>query len=71
MMDFEPEEGLLVTDAVCGLRFPLGKAVSQEDYEGWAYFFCSDACRRLFLSAPERYASSRPSITPERTGQIS
>lgn len=51
-----------VTDPVCGMTLELEKAAAREDYAGWAYFFCSDACHRLFAMAPERY-SRKPRTT--------
>tara|TARA_B100000780_G_scaffold224261_1_gene163388 strand:- start:172 stop:378 length:207 start_codon:yes stop_codon:yes gene_type:complete len=60
MPDLESEKEIIVTDPVCGMRVQLEKAAAHEEYEGWAYFFCSDTCHRLFLAAPERYSSSRP-----------
>ena len=41
-----------VTDRVCGLRLDLEKAMAQEDYEEWAYFFCSMDCHRRFGASP-------------------
>jgi len=46
-----------VTDPVCGETIDLGVAEPAE-YLGWAYFFCSDACRSAFLTAPDRYTPS-------------
>tara|TARA_R110002110_G_scaffold85816_4_gene223935 strand:- start:280683 stop:280898 length:216 start_codon:yes stop_codon:yes gene_type:complete len=57
MAGFEPEKEVMVTDPVCGMRLTPEKAVAQEEREGWAYFFCSDACHKLFLTAPKRYSS--------------
>lgn len=58
MAGFEPEKDVVVTDPVCGMRLTPEKAVAQEECEGWAYFFCSEGCHKLFLTAPERYSSS-------------
>lgn len=67
MENLESEKELVVADPVCGMRMQLEKAVAHEEYEGWAYFFCSDVCHRRFLSAPERFPSSRPSATTTGT----
>jgi Cu+-exporting ATPase len=67
MAAFGPEKDVVVTDPVCGMRLPLDKAVAQEEYGGWAYFFCSDACHKLFLAAPERYSASRPDAASKNT----
>ena len=42
----------------------LEKAAAQQEHEGWAYFFCSNACHELFRAAPERYSSSRRQVPP-------
>lgn len=60
-------DGLMkVTCAVCGRLFELEDAVGSEDYEGWAYFLCSEGCRHRFLQRPERYAGGGP-----RRGNVS
>jgi len=59
-----PEKDMIVTDPVCGMRLALEKAAAQHEHEGWAYFFCSNACHTLFLAAPERYSSSRRQVSP-------
>jgi Cu+-exporting ATPase len=38
------------------MSLDLEKAVAQEDYEGWAYFFCSNACHRHFRLSPARFS---------------
>jgi Cu+-exporting ATPase len=46
---------MTVTDPVCGMQVDIGKAAAHEDHGGWAYFFCSAQCHRLFRANPERY----------------
>jgi Cu+-exporting ATPase len=62
-----------VTDPVCGMSLDLEKAVAQEDYQGWAYFFCSNACHRLFRLSPERFSENPETMpvdkAPSETGQ--
>jgi Cu+-exporting ATPase len=55
-----------VTDPVCGMSLDLKKAAAQEDYKGWAYFFCSNACHRLFKLSPERFLG-KPGTAPVST----
>lgn len=53
-------ESFGVKDPVCGMDVDLNESVAEwqyEEYGGWAYFFCSARCRRLFLRAPHRYAN--------------
>lgn len=64
MAGFEPENNVMVTDPVCGMRLTPEKAVAQEEHEGWAYFFCSEGCHKLFLSAPKRYSSTPTHFSP-------
>jgi len=52
----EDERTMTVTDPVCGQQIDLEKAAAHEDHGGWAYFFCSAHCHRLFKADPERYA---------------
>ncbi len=47
-----------VTDPVCGVEIDMGEVVASEVYGGWAYFFCSDACKRRFVNSPTRYTLS-------------
>ncbi len=44
-----------VTDPVCGMEIDMGEVLASEVYGGWAYFFCSDACKRRFANSPTRY----------------
>ena len=62
MADFEVEMDVMVTDPVCARRLALETAAAQEEYSGWAYFFCSTRCHQLFLATPERYAVGPPQI---------
>lgn len=55
-----------VTCAVCGRWFALEDAVGGEQYDGWAYFLCSEGCHGRFLHKPERYLVRTP-----RQGKIS
>ena len=58
-----------LADPVCGMSLDLKRAVAQEDYKGWAYFFCSNACHRLFKLSPERFVQkSKAALTGEAAG---
>ena len=48
-----------VEDPVCKMTVPLEAAVAEEEFGGWSYFFCSEACHANFLKAPDRYASQK------------
>jgi len=47
-----------VTDPVCGMRFRVGKAVSQVEVAGKTYYFCTEACRKQFDADPARYVKA-------------
>lgn len=53
-----------VTDPVCGARIEIDQAAAQEDHCGWAYFFCSAECCRLFTANPDRYLGREQLIPP-------
>lgn len=42
-------------DPVCGMTVNGGSAVSQSQYEGQTYFFCSVGCRKAFETDPAKY----------------
>jgi len=44
-----------VKDPVCGKEFDVGDAHAQEDFRGWAYFFCSERCHLRFLNHRDRF----------------
>ena len=44
-----------VTDPVCGMTFDSSQAEAQTTYQGQAYFFCSQECRKIFDENPEQY----------------
>ena len=42
-------------DPVCGAVMRPGQEVANVNYQGHTYHFCSDECRKLFLSNPNDY----------------
>lgn len=57
-------------DPVCGMEFDSSQAVSQTTYQGQAYFFCSEDCRRTFEENPKEFvgkATDRSSEAPPPT----
>ena len=48
----------MTTDPVCGMDIVESNAKASTEFEGKTYYFCSDACREEFESAPEQYALS-------------
>ena len=57
-----------VRDPVCGEEIDLVDAKASEDRNGWAYFFCSNACHQHFKLSPERF-SDRPEMAVSDVGQ--
>jgi Cu+-exporting ATPase len=53
-----------VTDPVCAMSLDPEKAAAREDYGGWVYFFCSEACHSLFKQSPERFAQKPKAVPP-------
>ena len=55
-------EIIAVKDPVCGSDVDAAEAAGRleyEEYQGWAYFFCSAKCHALFQASPDRYAERR------------
>ncbi len=42
----------MVKDPVCGMEIDSSQAAAQTVYEGQAYYFCSEDCRRTFEENP-------------------
>jgi YHS domain-containing protein len=45
----------MVKDPVCGMEIDSSQAAAQTTYQGQAYFFCSEDCRRTFEENPEEF----------------
>ena len=43
----------MVADPVCGMRIDPEDAVATAEHDGQRYWFCSDACRQVFVDRPE------------------
>ncbi|WP_428406774.1 YHS domain-containing protein [Hyphococcus sp.] len=54
-----------VTDPVCKKIIDIADAAGQLDYEGWAYFFCSEDCREAFIRQPSKFASRPTNVAHE------
>ena len=42
-------------DPVCKMEVNPASAAAQSDYEGQAFYFCSETCKRKFDESPQRY----------------
>ena len=43
----------MVKDPVCGMEIDSSQAAAQTMYQGQAYYFCSEECRRTFEQNPK------------------
>ena len=57
-----------VHDPVCGKLMDLEDTVGSEDHEGWAYSFCSEQCRDLFMESPDRFATEHSQMNASPNG---
>ncbi len=60
----------MVTDPVCGMEVNPELCKIRETYKEYEYFFCSEACQKVFIMNPERHVpwrSGRPNRR-KRTG---
>jgi YHS domain-containing protein len=44
-----------VTDPVCGMQIEPERAAGAVEFQGVAYYFCSESCRRQFEADPAKY----------------
>jgi Cu+-exporting ATPase len=51
------DEGWTVEDPVCGAKGPADSSRPSLEHDGRMYYFCSEACRDLFIQDPSRYLS--------------
>ena len=63
------ERTMTVTDPVCEMQVDIEKAAVQEEHGGWAYFFCSERCHRLFRASPARYMERERRLTASSTAE--
>lgn len=59
----EREARMQVTDPVCGAKFDIERTAAMVEHDGWAHFFCSAECHRLFAAHPEHYVTVRAHAT--------
>ncbi|HEY7282352.1 MAG TPA: YHS domain-containing protein [Actinomycetota bacterium] len=47
----------MVIDPVCGMRIDPEDAVAEVEHGGTTYFFCSEACRDVFVADPDQFVT--------------
>jgi YHS domain-containing protein len=50
-----------MVDPVCGMQLDPGQVEAESRYQGKAYHFCSEECKRLFDENPKEYAGTSAS----------
>lgn len=50
-----------VKDPVCGMEIDESQAEAQTTYQGQAYYFCSEECRKTFQENPEEFVGETSS----------
>jgi Cu(I)/Ag(I) efflux system membrane fusion protein len=51
-----------VRDPVCGMTLKPADIAFQENYQGKAFSFCSDSCRKKFLADPGKYVGVKSNV---------
>ena len=50
----------MAIDPVCKMNVEHATAAAKADYNGQVYYFCSVACHKAFIEAPQKYAGAAP-----------
>lgn len=58
------EHETVATDPVCGMTVEVAEACHTVEYDGHAYYFCSEACRTTFVANPEHFAQAKTDLHP-------
>ena len=48
------------TDPVCGMQVDPSQSLHVLNYQNEAYYFCADACLKLFKKDPTKFQKSAP-----------
>ncbi|MFZ5510274.1 MAG: YHS domain-containing protein [Pseudomonadota bacterium] len=48
----------MAQDPVCKMEVEPARAAATAQHAGHTYYFCSEACRKTFAAAPEKYAAA-------------
>lgn len=52
----------MIRDPVCQMTIDPRHAEAMTEYKGQAYYFCSEGCRRKFLSQPDIFVDKAPAM---------
>jgi P-type Cu+ transporter len=50
-------------DAVCGMEVEVNGETARSEYNGQAFYFCSQACKSSFDEEPEEYTNQADGAT--------
>ena len=53
-----------VTDPVCGMQIEKASAAASHVHDGSTHYFCSEHCRKTFVSNPAKYVQGKVSAAP-------
>ncbi len=56
----------MARDPVCCMEVDEKKAAATSAYQGKAYFFCTPACKAMFLKDPDKYVGAERFARRER-----
>ena len=49
----------MAKDPVCGMEVDPKTAAGESAYQGQAYYFCSNGCKKAFDKEPKRYVKTQ------------
>lgn len=52
----------MARDPVCGMEVDERTAAGRSEYQGQAYYFCSEACKQQFDKEPEKYVAGKRGV---------
>lgn len=50
----------MAIDPVCKMNVDSAKAAARAEYAGQVYYFCCEACHKVFTAEPQKYAGGTP-----------
>ena len=59
----------MVIDPICGMRIEADDAAATAEHDGQTYYFCSEACRDVFVSDPAGYGGDPGAMDADRLGE--
>ena len=60
----------MVIDPICGMRIEADDAAATAEHDGQIYYFCSEACRAVFVSNPAGYGGDPGAVDADRLAEV-